>query len=387
MKRFWKTTLLAIFLPLMATAQDNDFCATEVTPAALEVIHELREGLQRYDVDKFRSQSFDIPIQIHILRNTEGKGGTDEQMVFEEFDLVNDIYAEANIEFLINKSINYIDSDQFFDFNKADEDALAGANDVDGALNIYFANTVSTSNNNICGYTHMPGSGLDRIFMAKGCSGNGSTLAHEIGHYLSLMHTHGFSSGSNELVDGSNCDEEGDLLCDTPADPKLTGLVNSDCEYTGNLLDPSGQPYNPDVDNIMSYSPSYCRSHFTQEQIDQMVFSLQQNHGNLTVNDDYVTVADMLQTQYDVLNTQQALQVFPNPSNGQFNITLDNASDATGYYNVSVMNMNGQVVYHTTSADLAYQPVQVDLSQFDRGIYLLNVISDNTMLTQKLMYQ
>lgn len=387
MKRFWKTTLLAIFLPLMAPAQDNDFCATEVTPAALEIIHQLQEGLQRYDAAKFRSLSYDIPVQVHIIRTSEGKGGTDEQMIFEEFDLVNDIYAEANIEFLINKSINYINNDQFFDFHKADENALAKTHDVAGALNIYFANSVSTANSNICGYTHMPGSGLDRVFMAKGCAGNGSTLAHEIGHYLSLMHTHGFSSGSDELVDGSNCTQEGDLLCDTPADPKLTGLVNSDCTYTGSLLDPQGQPYQPDVENIMSYAPSYCRSHFTQEQINQMVYSLQQNHGNLTINDNYVTVADMLQTQHDVLNTELALQIFPNPSNGQFNISLDNATDATGYYNVSVMNMNGQVVYHTTTANLAYQPVQVDLSQFDRGIYLLNVVADNTMLTQKLMYQ
>ncbi len=387
MKRFWKTTLLAIFLPMMAAAQNNDFCGTEVTPADLEAIHELREGLQRYDAEKYRSQSFDIPVQIHIIRNSEGKGGTDEQVIFEELDLVNDLYAPANIEFLVNKSINFIDSDRFFDYHKSDETLLAGTHDVEGALNIYFANTVSTTNSNICGYTHLPGSGLDRVFMAKGCAGNGSTLAHEIGHYLSLMHTHGFSSGSNELVDGSNCEQEGDLICDTPADPKLTGLVNGDCEYTGNELDPNGQPYQPDVENIMSYAPSYCRSQFTQEQVDQMVYSLQQNHQNLIIDESYVTVADMLQTQSAVMNSTLALEVYPNPSNGQFNITLDNAEETTGNFNVSVMSMNGQVVYQTTTQDLAYQPVQLDLSQFDRGIYLLNVVGDRTMLTQKLMYQ
>lgn len=387
MKRFWKTTLLAIFLPMMAAAQNNDFCGTEVTPADLEAIHELREGLQRYDADKYRSQSFDIPVQIHIIRNSEGKGGTDEQVIFEELDLVNDLYAAANIEFLVNKSINFIDSDRFFDYHKSDEALLAGTHDVEGALNIYFANTVSTTNSNICGYTHLPGSGLDRVFMAKGCAGNGSTLAHEIGHYLSLMHTHGFSSGSNELVDGSNCEQEGDLICDTPADPKLTGLVNGDCEYTGSELDPNGQPYHPDVENIMSYAPSYCRSQFTQEQVDQMVYSLQQNHQNLIIDESYVTVADMLQTQSAVMNSTLALEVFPNPSNGQFNISLDNAEETTGYFNVSVMSMNGQVVYQTTTQDLAYHSVQLDLSQYDRGIYLLNVVGDRTMLTQKLMYQ
>lgn len=388
MKSLWKTTLIAILLPLMANAQDNDFCATKVTNNNLEVIHQLRNDLQRFDADKYRSHAFEIPVQIHIINNNDGKGGTDEQIIFQELDLLNDIYAQANIEFFVNQNINYIDSDRFFDFNKADEEALAAGNDVDGALNIYFANTVSTSNSNICGYTHLPGSGLDRVFMAKGCAGNGSTLAHEIGHYLSLLHTHGFSTGSNELVDGSNCEVEGDLICDTPADPKLTGLVNSDCEYTGTGVDANGHTYNPAVDNIMSYAPSYCRSTFTQEQINQMILSLQQNHSNLTIDNEYVTVADMLQTTYNESPmTTLALRVFPNPANGQFNIMLDNASESNESFNITVMNMNGQVVFQTTSTSLTYQSMTIDITSFDRGIYLLNVVSDNTQLSQKLMYQ
>lgn len=387
MKRYWKTILLLWLLPAFATAQTNDFCATEVTPENLKAVQELREGLQRYDIGKMRSLSHEVPIQVHIIRQSDGQGGTDEHTIFKAIDLVNDMYAEAEIEFYVSKKINYIDSDRFYDFAKMDEELIAQANDIPGALNIYFANTVSANDNAICGYTHMPGSDKDRIFMAKGCVDNGSTLAHEIGHYLSLMHTHGFSSGSGELVNGSNCSEAGDLICDTPADPKLTGVVNTDCEYTGNAKDLNGDPFNPDVSNLMSYAPSYCRATFTQEQINQMLFSLQQNHTNLQRNDDFITVADVLQEIAQTADATLEVNVYPNPSQGFANISLQNMGAIQGYVNVSVVNLNGQVVYEYATDNPMEAPLPVDLSMQQKGIYLVNVIANNTMTTQRLMVQ
>ncbi|MBK9047683.1 MAG: hypothetical protein IPL74_13565 [Bacteroidetes bacterium] len=81
-----------------------------------------------------------------------------------------------------------------------------------------------------------------------------STLAHELGHYLGLYHTHETSNGV-EYVNGSNCGTAGDLLCDTPADPNLFSCSNSSCQYTcPTLTDPLGQFYSPLMDNIMSYA-------------------------------------------------------------------------------------------------------------------------------------
>jgi hypothetical protein len=89
-----------------------------------------------------------------------------------------------------------------------------------------------------------------------------------VGHYFNLFHTHEPAYG-NEFVDGSNCASSGDLLCDTPADPRLTsGTVSSStCEYTGSQVDGHGDPYDPDATLLMSYSLKHCRSYFSAESL------------------------------------------------------------------------------------------------------------------------
>ena len=94
-------------------------------------------------------------------------------------------------------------------------------------------------------------------------------LIHEIGHMFGLPHTHETGNGK-ELVNGSNCTVAGDLICDTPADPRLSGYVNENCEYTGQHVDPNGDLYSPMVNNYMAYSPGKCRNAFTSGQKEVM---------------------------------------------------------------------------------------------------------------------
>jgi hypothetical protein len=104
------------------------------------------------------------------------------------------------------------------------------------------------------------------IALAVGGSYAGtSVLSHEFGHCLGLFHTHsgrGCNDYANcaENIDESNCTTCGDLVCDTPADPCLSGNVNTNCEYIG---DPS---FSPDVRNIMSYAPPVCLNDLTNGQ-------------------------------------------------------------------------------------------------------------------------
>ena len=88
-----------------------------------------------------------------------------------------------------------------------------------------------------------------------------------MGHYFDLLHTHDTGYGQ-ECVDGSNCNEAGDGICDTPADPGLgTDNVDSTCNYTGTETDPChDDPYEPDTTNYLSYSPKACKSNFTDGQ-------------------------------------------------------------------------------------------------------------------------
>jgi Pregnancy-associated plasma protein-A len=116
-------------------------------------------------------------------------------------------------------------------------------------------------------------------------NGNITTMAHELGHAMGLYHTFETAYGA-ESVSRTNsckdCDDDGDLLCSTPADPDddtgyLQNNTTPQCVYTGTKLDECNTAYTPDVTNIMAYGVRFCRNSFTAEQGDRMRYILLNN--------------------------------------------------------------------------------------------------------------
>ena len=214
-----------------------------------------------------------VPIKAHITRTDAGTGGL---AINELNDAINDMnlfYINANMQFYLCDGINYIDDDDYYNFNASDESAMHTAHGQTNLINIYFCNTVTSSGgSSLCGYAYYPG-GPDVILMKNSCAVNGSTLAHEMGHFYSCRHTHGGSNGTltSELVNGSNCSTDGDYVCDTPADPQLgNSNVNTSCVYDGSApytsgggVDANGQQFVPNPNNVMSYSRKTCRNFFS----------------------------------------------------------------------------------------------------------------------------
>lgn len=226
-----------------------------------------------------------IPIKAHIIRSSNGSGGLTVSELHNIINNLNTVFIDAYFEFYLSDGINYINNDAFCHFNRLDENTLTNANNVANVINIYFTDYIeNASNSSICGYTNNIGK-QDVILMKNDCAKNKSSLAHEIGHLFSLMHTHGKDSNSitTELVNGSNCDTDGDGICDTPADPKLNAnSVNNFCKFTDVIFDANGEPFNPDTQNIMSYSKKGCRSHFSKQQLARMFafYKLVKNYYN-----------------------------------------------------------------------------------------------------------
>lgn len=215
----------------------------------------------------------DLPITLHIVRN--GGNGLDSAVVMQEIAKVNVLYANAGIRFFKCGNIEYINNAQYFNFNSNNQLSLTNQYNMAGTINVYFCGTVATADGQVCGYAFFPSTpNSDHIFIANGCingaSGSSTTLAHELGHYFSLYHTHGtanLASGTTEYVRRTNCGTAGDELCDTPADPNLyNNLVNSSCVYVGTATDVYGDNYAPLTNNVMSYGRPACKTGFTTAQ-------------------------------------------------------------------------------------------------------------------------
>ena len=125
------------------------------------------------------------------------------------------------------------------------------------------------------GYATMPPGGgpLDGIVV----TGFGALLAHEMGHYLGLYHT--FEGGCRNI----NCETDGDRVCDTPPDSRLTsagGCGNNANSCSSDTLSNYSNGFFPidvpdQITNFMDYGNSACSNQFTQGQADRMRAAIQ----------------------------------------------------------------------------------------------------------------
>ena len=343
-----------ILLSKNINAQDYN-CGTTIEDADLKYLDQQNKLWQLHQLNQPESGTTlsIVPVQLHIIRTTSGTGGIAESDFLAAFDRVNSDYFNAGIHFYQCSAVNYIDDDDYYDYDKSEMTALDNAHSISNVINIYSSDGVTSGGSPICGHAQFPG-GLDFVMLANSCTLNGSTFSHELGHYFNLLHTHSTFYGS-ELVDGSNCSAAGDLLCDTPADPTLSGNINSSgCIYTGVQVDPNSQAYSPDVTNVMSYSAKGCRTYLSPEQLSRMAFSLTNDRAYLVCNNSITFDSDFYYdyTQdcsnnliVDFSDATQAVATGWNWSFGDGASSTDASPSHTyttsGVYNVSLTATNG----------------------------------------------
>ncbi|MBD3258097.1 hypothetical protein GF377_06665, partial [candidate division GN15 bacterium] len=246
-----------------------------------------------YPTIRPQAAGYRIPVAFHIIRRSDGTGpdgpcpGAPPDtlphpgmfrlgQVDSALTDLNDMFLQVGWEFFLAEPVNYIDDDDLYCMSMTGVSiwTLTQTASVEGAVNIYAAPNTGQRGSTMY-LPHAAGILVDAS--AAGVPENPSTLAHEMGHYFGLFHTHEIRWDGTDFVyecpDGSNCETAGDLICDTPADPDLLFYGTASCGYSGTAPPPSGcdnTPYDPLTDNLMSYASATCRSTFTEGQMAKM---------------------------------------------------------------------------------------------------------------------
>ncbi len=235
-----------------------------------------------------------VPIQLTVVGDDEGSGYVDPIPLLNNFTSLNADFAKLNVQFYLDRNIEYVNSTVYFDHEFADGQDLLGNFSRQGVFNNFIVGNPAGN----CGY-YSPSK--DAIVLGVNCvSGSGRTWSHEVGHYFGLPHTFfGWESvdeiadveafdkpapatltfGSRvievERVDSSNCADAADGFCDTPPD-YLPGRwqCNNAGFYPDSLLDPDSTRFAVPAENIMSYANDNCVEIFSEEQMTAMSTNL-----------------------------------------------------------------------------------------------------------------
>jgi len=202
-----------------------------------------------------------------------------------------------------------------------------------------------------------------------------STLTHEYGHWLNLIHT--FDGG---------CVAPNDEVNDTPPCNYLG--ASYPCHSSASSVNP--QNCNGDLinaENYMDYSGATgCYKMFTQGQVARMYAAL--SHPSRQplwqLSNLVATGLDYLCTNTGITNYHSSdFVVFPNPSDGVFNIT---SSQKMENCSLVVTNIYGQII-QTKQQYISENKTQVQMIENSKGIYFVEIRYEQNSYVYKLFVE
>ena len=198
----------------------------------------------------------------------------------------------------------------------------------------------------------------------------GRTMTHEVGHWLGLRHVWG---------DG-DCTED-DYVDDTPLADDQSQF---DCNISKNSCDDTSIPFwanfdAPDmVQNYMDYSSDACMSMFSNGQSQRIWGFLNTDSLRMGLFNSNGCAAPT--STPEITLAEQDLNVFPNPAGSV--VQVDIPSDRFSRVEVELLNELGQVIETKIPTG---EILTFDLSTQARGLYLVRLVTNEGVITKKLM--
>lgn len=194
----------------------------------------------------------------------------------------------------------------------------------------------------------------------------GRTLTHELGHFFNLDHTF----NSNNCNPESNCAStaNGDGVCDTPQlveptfqCPGLGEVASCDFEFPALTM------------NYMDYTNDACMYMFTQGQATRMTAWF--NSVQSQIKQNALSNVDLLENN---------LVIYPNPAKDILNV---NFKEVPSNLFVVLYDQTGKVVYEKAFNDTLEPTTTISIADFAKGVYFINLKSDDKTITRKVIIE
>ncbi|RME00669.1 MAG: hypothetical protein D6816_13355, partial [Bacteroidetes bacterium] len=340
----------------MQAQQPVHLCGTKDVEAVKQQMLQNRQEMRDFVFP--RNAVTYVPVRFILVAKSDGSGRPNERLALRALCNLNEQYADQDIQFYL-KEFYYYNSTTVYTNPTGFSGSTAIKNLMDySAINVFITNEADDA----AAYYQPPAGpgGNDWIVATSAYVDDVRVLAHEVGHFFSLPHPfHGWESSGgwdpnihgnpvgiyapdgqtkNELVNGSNCENAGDGICDTPADYMFP---SGNCTYNLNAKDPNGQLLQPDKENVMNYHFGCSSYHFSDDQkqeIQNSLFSSNRNYvrpnytPNLTEINQSPTVISPSQNEEIATYNHVQLEWSEVPGADYYLLEISNATIGTRTY-------------------------------------------------------
>ncbi|MEM9921468.1 MAG: zinc-dependent metalloprotease, partial [Bacteroidota bacterium] len=269
-----------------------------------------------------------VPVQVHVVTESDGDGAAPLSEVIEMMCLLNDEFIPVDVQFYMVGPIRTFANDQVYSSpNTSAGTSAILSRKVNNAMNIFICGNIGSGPQGtvIQAYYQGPAFLNDFIVVNQTFLTDEGVVPHEAGHFFTLAHPFfGWESSSwtdaefggkpvgrlapdrrtlNEKADSSNCALAADRICDTPPDYLFARVPGQGCgEFRGDALDPDSMAVDPMEVNMMSYFDN-CRDWiFTDDQIEAMRSDLLFSNTRAYLRTNYIPKMDEIPNKVELIS-------------------------------------------------------------------------------------